>query len=149
MREPTPLHLSKLLTITTLLLASTLASAQSPAVSSAPPAPQKFQGCVLPSPNDKTVLILNTDKACATLSGNFVPADISGHTIDLTGVLTPRTPAKPASIQVDKVLTIGKPCTEVCSLRPPGTRGLGHSETPGKEGGTPGAVPTQPSNPPQ
>ena len=152
MRDPIPGHPSQRQSTVTvaaaLLLSCGLASAQAPAAQSAPPAPQKFQGCVQPSPTDKTVLIVSTESACAKLSGKFTASKISGHQIELSGVLTPLTSTTPASIKVDSVLTVGKPCSDVCSLQPPHTRGLGHGgETPGKEGGTPGAVPTPPPPP--
>jgi len=114
-----------------------------------PPPVQSFQGCVQPSPTDKTVLIVSTENACAKLTGKFKAAGISGRQVELKGVLTPYASATaPASIKVDSVVTVGKPCSDVCSLQPPHTRGLGHGgESPGKEGGTPGAVPTPPPPP--
>jgi hypothetical protein len=145
---------STVVTAATLLLScGGFVSAQSPTKPSAPPSPQKFQGCVLPSPTEKTsmgeaILIFNTESACAKLTGKFAAAKISGHQIELNGVLTPAASAAPASIQVDSVVTVGKPCSDVCSLLPPHTRGLGKGgETPGKEGGTPGAVPSTPPPP--
>jgi hypothetical protein len=169
MRDAKPMHLSKRLpavAAATLLFASSLvacllgtgtmkAAAQTPAPPAAAPAPapapvQPFQGCVQPLPTDKDTLVLSADSVCATLTGKFSAAKIAGHDIDLKGVLTPRTSTVPASILVDKVVSVGKPCTEVCSLQPPRTRGLGHGgETPGKEGGTPGAAPTSTPPPPQ
>jgi hypothetical protein len=121
---------------------ATSALAQSPPV-------QSFQGCVQPSPTDKTVLIVSTENACAKLTGKFKPSDITGHQVELKGVLTPYASATaPASIKVDSVVSVGKPCEDICSLQPPHTRGLGHGgETPGKEGGTPGAVPNPPPPP--
>ena len=114
----------------------------------APPPAQEFQGCVQQSPTDKAVLVLSTESACATLSGKFTAAQLDGHQVDLKGVLTPRTSDLPASIRVDTVVSVGKACSDVCSLRPPKSRGLGKGgEIPGKEGGTPGAAPTQPPAP--
>jgi hypothetical protein len=117
-----------------------------PAAEAAPAAPpaQEFQGCVQQSPTDKTTLIINTESACATLTGKFTATQLDGHLVDLKGVLTPRTSALPASIRVDAVVSVGKACSDVCSLKPR-TRGLGKGgEIPGKEGGTPGAAPVQP-----
>jgi hypothetical protein len=130
-------------------VASQAAAAQSTPAPSTPPASQAFQGCVQPSPTDKTTLILSAETTCAKLTGKFSATDLSGHLVDLKGVLTARTPAAPASIRVDSVTSVGKACSDVCSLHPPGTRGLGRGgETPGKEGGTPGEAPT-PAPPPQ
>jgi len=124
---------------------ATQAAGQSPPPDATAPAPapvQEFQGCVQQSPADKTILILSTDTACAKLTGKLPSTDLAGHQIDLKGVLTPRTRTLPASINVDSVISVGKACSDVCSLRPPGTRGLGKGgETPGKEGGTPGEAP--------
>jgi len=155
MREPMPKrHRKCQTTIAAALLACGFASlpiraaAQSASPAPAAPPAQEFQGCVQPSPTDKTILILNTESACAKLTGKFSATQLDGHLVDLKGVLTPRTPALPASIRVDAVLKVGKPCSDVCSLRPPGTRGLGKGgEIPGKEGGTPGEVATPPPLP--
>ena len=92
---------------------------------------------------DKSTLILSGESVCAKLNGNFSSDKLIGHEVDLKGVLTERTASTPASIQVDSVNSIGKSCSNTCSLRPPGTRGLG-GEKPGKEGGTPGAAPKTP-----
>ena len=107
---------------------------------SATPAPANFAGCVQRSTTDKNILILSGETVCAKLTGTFSSEKILGHEVDLKGVLTERTASSPASIQVDTVNSIGKSCSNTCSLRPPGTRGLG-GEKPGKEGGTPGAAP--------
>jgi len=111
----------------------------------ATPAPANFAGCVQRSTTDKNILILSGETVCAKLTGTFSSEKILGHEIDLKGVLilTERTASTPASIQVDSVNSIGKSCSNTCSLRPPGTRGLG-GEKPGKEGGTPGAAPKTP-----
>jgi hypothetical protein len=120
-------------------------AAAAPTPTAKPPAPaREFQGCVQPSPIDKTVLVLSTDTVCARLVGSLATPQLTGHQIDLKGVLTPRTRDESASIRVDSVVSVGKPCSDVCSLRPPGTRGLGGGETPGKEGGTPGLTTPQP-----
>jgi len=116
-----------------------------PAPAAKAPAPaREFQGCVQPSPADKTVLVLSTDTVCARLTGSLATPQLTGRQIDLKGVLTPRTHNEPASIRIDSVVSVGKPCSGVCSLRPPGTRGLGGGEIPGKEGGTPGLTTPQP-----
>jgi hypothetical protein len=97
---------------------------------------------VQPSSADKSVLVLSAAAVCAKLTGKFSAGEIAGHEIDVTGVLTPRSSAGPASIRVDAVVSVGKACTEVCSLRPPGSRGLSKGgEIPGREGGTPGEAP--------
>jgi hypothetical protein len=128
---------------------ATLAAAQAPAqpASSTPPAPSKpanFSGCVQKAPGSATDLIISTPTACARLTGDAVSADkLSGHQVDLTGIFTPRTSSTPASIQVNSVNKVGDACSDVCSLRPPGTRGLhgpSNQAVPGSEGGTPGAA---------
>jgi hypothetical protein len=123
------------------------AAAQSASASDKPASEQSFSGCVQRSATDKDTLILSTDSVCATLGGKVSGTQIAGHQVDLKGVLTPRTPAAPASIQVGSVVSVGKECSDVCSLRPPGSRGLQKGgEMPGKEGGTPGEV-NQPRQP--
>jgi len=120
-------------------------AAQPPA---SPPAEAKYTGCVERLATDKDVLVLSGDTVCAKLTGKFTAADLAGHEVELKGVLTARTPGAPASISVGSVVLVGKSCSDTCSLRPPGTRGLGKGgETPGKEGGTPGLAPTP--SPPQ
>ncbi len=130
-------------------------SAQNPPTHAtpAPPAaakvePLSYSGCVTQSATDKDTLVLSTDTVCAKLTGTLAAAKLAGHQIDLKGVLTPRTAKDPASIEVDVVGKIGKVCTDTCALMPPRHRGLG-GEKPGKEGGTPGAVPTPSSGPNQ
>jgi hypothetical protein len=145
-----PSHPTQRRTATLLFLSGLAPLAIQAQAPTPPPSPaESFQGCVQPSPTDKTVLIVSTENACAKLTGKFKAADISGHQVELKGVLTPyASPTAPASIKVESVVTVGKPCEDVCSLQPPHTRGLGHGgETPGKEGGTPGAVPTAPPPP--
>ena len=111
----------------------------------AQPAPTSYSGCVQRSTADKDTLILNGETVCAKLTGTFSADKLAGHEVDLKGVLTERTAATPASIRITSVTSIGKSCSNTCSLQPPGTRGLNKGgEKPGKEGGTPGAAPTQP-----
>jgi hypothetical protein len=119
-------------------------AASAPAATAAAPAPaQSFKGCVQQSTTEKSTLVLSTDTVCATLTGKFTASRIAGHEIEIKGVLTPRTAAAPASIRVDGVVEVGKACTDVCSLRPPGSRGLTRGgEIPGREGGTPGEAPS-------
>jgi hypothetical protein len=109
----------------------------------ATPAASTYAGCVQRSTADKSALILSGESVCAKLTGSFSSDKLIGHEVDLKGVLTERTASTPASIQVDTVNSIGKSCSSTCSLRPPGTRGLG-GEKPGKEGGTPGMAPKTP-----
>jgi hypothetical protein len=113
-----------------------------------PSAQALYSGCVQQSPGDKDTLVLSTDTVCAKLTGDLATASLAGHEIDLKGVLTPRAARTPASIQIDSISHVGKSCSDVCSLRPPGTRGLG-GEKPGREGGRPGVTPTTPPAPPQ
>jgi hypothetical protein len=110
----------------------------------APAAETKYEGCVQHVVTDKDTLVLSGETYCAKLTGKFSPADLDGHEVELKGVLTERSPGVPASISVGSVVTVGKSCSSTCSLLPR-TRGLGKGgEIPGKEGGTPGAAPTQP-----
>jgi hypothetical protein len=110
----------------------------------APSTPAHFAGCVQRSTTDKDIVVLSGDAVCAKLTGNFSTEKLIGHEVDLKGVLTERTAATPASIRVNSVGSIGKGCSNICSLQPPGTRGLRGPEKPGKEGGTPGMAPTTP-----
>jgi hypothetical protein len=132
-----------------VLSVASWAGAQSTQTPAAAPAEKKFSGCVQPVPTDKDTLVLSGDTVCAKLTGKFAAADLSGHQVELSGVLTPRTPGTPASIEVGSVASVGKSCTDVCALKPPGTRGLGKgAQTPGKEGGTPGLTSSDPSTGP-
>jgi hypothetical protein len=95
------------------------------------------------APGSSDTLVISAPTACAKLTGNISVDKLAGHQVDLTGILTPRTPAAPALISVDKVTKVGDSCTDVCSLRPPGTRGLhppDSHEVFGTEGGTPGVA---------
>jgi hypothetical protein len=130
-------------------LATAPAHSQTASEPATPPPEEHFSGCVQGLPGDKNMLVISSDTVCAKLTGKFTAADLSGHEVDLKGILTERTPANPASLKVTSVVTIGKSCSSTCSLQPPGTRSLGKGgEKPGKEGGTPGAAPT-PVPPPQ
>jgi hypothetical protein len=100
------------------------AYAQPPASTPATPTkPATFSGCVQKAPGSSTELVISAPTACAKLTGNVPVDNLAGHQVDLTGILTPRTTSAPASIAVDSVKTVGASCTDVCSLRPPGTRG--------------------------
>jgi hypothetical protein len=112
-----------------------------------PPAPATYSGCVQKAPDSATDLVISTPTACALLTGKVSADTLAGHQVELTGILTPRTSAAAASIQVNSVSTVGKACTEVCALHPPLSRGLhrpANGEIPGSEGGTPGLAPTPP-----
>ena len=105
-----------------------------------------YSGCVVESTTEKDTLVLSAESVCAKLTGTLSEKKLAGHEIDLKGVLTPRAGTIPASIKVDSVVSVGKACSDVCSLRPPKSRGLGKGgEIPGKEGGTPGLAPTTPT----
>jgi hypothetical protein len=108
-----------------------------------PPA-ANFSGCVQPAPADKTTLILSGETVCAKLTGTFSSEKLLGHEVALKGVLTERTASSSASIHVGSINSVGKSCSNTCSLQPPGTRGLRGGEKPGKEGGTPGMAPKTP-----
>lgn len=126
--------------------ASAQAAASQPAAAT-PAAPATYSGCVQKAPNSTTDLVISTPTACARLTGNVSADTLAGHQVELTGILTPRTPSAAASIQVGSVSSVGKSCTDVCSLQPPRSRGLRPPENgavPGGEAGTPGAVPPPP-----
>jgi hypothetical protein len=131
-----------------ICLATAHASAQASAATPAtpPPAPATYTGCVQKAPGSDTALIISTPNACARLTGKVSADDLAGHQIELKGILTPRTPSSSATMQVDSVVKVGSTCSDVCLLKPPGTRGLHPPDKaiPGSEGGTPGAVPTPP-----
>jgi hypothetical protein len=135
-----PAATRKLVLLLCAIATTCLGQSASPPI--APPA-ASFTGCVQRSTTDKTILILSGETVCAKLTGTFSSEKILGHEVDLKGVLTERTASNPASIDVRAINSIGKSCSSTCSLRPPGTRGLG-GEKPGKEGGTPGAAPKTP-----
>jgi hypothetical protein len=111
-----------------------------------PPAPQTFQGCVQKAPGSTASLIISSGSVCATLKGSLADEKLAGHEIELTGVLTPRTGAAAASIQVNSVGSVGKSCSDVCSPLPPRSRGLHPPDQaiPGTQGGTPGLTAPQP-----
>lgn len=125
--------------------ATTQASAQSGGSAAAPPAPATYKGCVQKAPGTDGALIISTPSACAKLTGKVPGDDAIGHEVELNGILTPRTASAAASLHVDSVVGVGNACSNVCALRPPGTRGLRSPQdkpkaTPGTEGGTPGKV---------
>lgn len=116
------------------------AAASAPAATK-PPAPATYSGCVQKAPDSTTTLVISTPTACALLTGKVSVEKLAGHQVELTGILTPRTPTVAASIQVNSVASVGKSCTDICALKPPGTRGLhrpSENAIPGSEGGTPG-----------
>lgn len=109
------------------------------------PTASSYAGCVQRSTADKDTLVLSGETVCAKLTGSrFTPEKLVGHEVDLKGVLTERTTTNPAVIRVDSIDSVGKSCSNTCSLQPPGTRGLRGGEKPGKEGGTPGMAPKTP-----
>ena len=108
-----------------------------------PSAPAKFSGCVQKAPGSSSTLVISSGTVCATLKGSLADDKLVGHQIELEGVLTPRTAAAAASIQVNSVASVGQSCSDVCSLQPPRSRGLHapvNGAVPGSEGGTPGVV---------
>ena len=111
---------------------------------SKPPAAATYSGCVQKAPDSPTTLVISTPTACARLTGKVSVDALAGHAVELNGVLTPGTPAAPASILVNSVGSVGNSCSDVCSLRPPGTRGLHRPDNavPGSEGGTAGLTKT-------
>jgi hypothetical protein len=114
------------------------------ASSATPPAASRYAGCVLRSGTDKDTVVLSGEAFCAKLTGTFSAEKLVGHEVDLKGVLTDGTASIPATIRVGSVTSVGKSCSDVCSLLPPGRRGLKKGDYPGKEGGTPGMAPTKP-----
>jgi hypothetical protein len=118
--------------------------AQSPATPAPPKpaAPATYSGCVQKAPGLPDTLVISTPTVCAMLKGKLFEDKVAGHEIELKGVLTPRNASVAASIEVQSVVSVGKSCSDVCSLHPPATRGLHPPKTgeiPGSEGGTPGA----------
>jgi hypothetical protein len=118
--------------------------AAAPVPSTPSPAVSRYAGCVQRSTTDKDTIILSSETLCAKLTGAFSAEKLVGHEVDLKGVLTDRTASIPAVIHVGSISSVGKSCSDVCSLLPPGRRGLKKGDYPGKEGGTPGAAPTTP-----
>jgi hypothetical protein len=111
-----------------------------------PAAPAKFSGCVQKAPGSSSTLVISSGTVCATLKGSLADDKLVGHQIELEGVLTPRTAATAASIEVNSVGSVGKSCSDVCALQPPRSRGLRapvSGAVPGSQGGTPGAVAPQ------
>jgi hypothetical protein len=119
-------------------------AAQNSTEAPAPARITRYTGCVQRSATDKDTLTLSTETLCAKLTGTLSTDKLVGHEIDLKGVLTDRTAAAPASIHIESIGSVGKPCSDICSLVPPGKRGLKKGELPGKEGGTPGVAPIKP-----
>lgn len=108
-----------------------------------PAKPVAYSGCVQKAPGSSNTLVISGPAVCATLKGKLSEEKLIGHQVDLKGVLTPRTASVAASIEVESVEKVGESCSDVCSLQPPGTRGLRPQkdhEIPGTEGGTPGVV---------
>jgi hypothetical protein len=125
-------------------LGQTASQTAPPVVATAPPTNSHYTGCVQRSTTDKDTIVLSNETLCAKLNGTFSAEKLVGHEVDLKGVLTDRTASVPAVIQVGSVGSIGKSCSDVCSLFPPRGRPLKKGDYPGKEGGTPGAAPTKP-----
>jgi hypothetical protein len=115
-----------------------------PVASTAPPATSRYAGCVQRSTTDKDTIILSNETLCAKLTGTFSAEKLLGHEVGLKGVLTDRTVSIPATIRVVSINSVGKSCSDVCSLFPPHGRPLKNGDFPGKEGGTPGAAPPKP-----
>jgi len=114
------------------------------AAASKTPAAATYSGCVQKAPDVPTTLVISTPTVCAKLAGKVSADALAGHTVVLNGILTPSTASAPASIQVNSVGSVGNSCSDVCSLRPPGTRGLHRpdSAVPGSVGGTAGVTTT-------
>jgi hypothetical protein len=131
-------------------VAAVAGNGQAPPSSPPPPkpaAPAAVSGCVQKAPGSSTTLVISSATVCATLAGKVSVDQLSGHQVDLTGVLTPRTASTGASIQVDSVANVGKSCSDVCSLLPPHSRGLhAPGAVPGSEGATPGLTAPPPGS---
>ena len=108
------------------------------------PAAATYSGCVQKAPDSPTTLVISTPTACAKLTGKVSADTLAGHAVVLNGILTPSSTSTPASIQVNSVSSVGNSCSDVCSLRPPGARGLHKPDNavPGSEGGTAGVTST-------
>ena len=98
-----------------------------------------YAGCATSLPQAKEMLVLATADACYLLSGS-APADIAGHQVQLSAALIPQQGMQPITLQVTSVKSVKAACSQTCILQPPGTRGLGPKDKPGREGGTPGVT---------
>ena len=98
----------------------------------------KHEGCVMASPDDAKVLLLAEEASCSVLTGKLAKPDLLGHVIVLGGIDTAATTTEPQSVKVQKIVSQGVACHRVCTLEPPGHRGLHKKEKPGSQGGTPG-----------
>jgi hypothetical protein len=147
MRDHRRRYFSTSLIACVMMMPMTGEAAGAAAPPTSPATEAKYAGCVQHLSTDKDTLVISGETFCAKLNGKFSAANLDGHEVELKGVLTERSPGVPASISVGFVITVGKSCSNTCSLLPP-TRGLGKGgEIPGKEGGTPGAAPVQPPAP--
>lgn len=99
--------------------------------------PSMYEGCVTALPQASDRLVLSSAGSCFLLSGS-VNAAMAGHQVQLNAVLIPQQGMQPVSLQVKSVMGVQASCSQTCSLQPPGTRGLGPKDKPGREGGTPG-----------
>ncbi len=106
---------------------------------SAPAKPSTYAGCVTALPQASEMLVLSTPESCYLLSGAVSPA-MAGHQVQLSAILIPQQGTQPITLQVKSVLGTKAACSQTCTLRPPGTRGLGPKDKPGREGGTPGVT---------
>lgn len=103
-----------------------------------------FEGCAMPLEGNHDFLTLCEPHNCALLRGK-VNKDWAGHKVKLEGILHPPTSNQPRTIEVRELIEIGGKCDAVCRPAIPG-RGIGPSDKPQGEGGTPGAVPQNPPN---
>ena len=125
---------------TTLAILALSIAVSAGAQQAAQTSPAKFTGCVQVSSG---TVVLSAPNVCAVLKGKISADQVTGHQIELKGILSPATKTTPPTIQVDSVSSVGPSCSETCAVRPRG-RGLHPpagttNEVPGSEGGTPGA----------
>ena len=109
--------------------------AQTPAAAN----PTMYVGCATVLPQANNTLVLSSAGSCFLLGGSVTSA-LVGHQIQVNAVLVPQQGVQPISLQVKSVVAVKAACSQTCTLQPPGTRGLGPRDKPGREGGTPGVT---------
>jgi hypothetical protein len=137
-------------------VAQRAAPAKPIAPATVPPARVVLKGCVSKLPKlDRYVLAAGT--RCILLGGDVAASKAAGHIAQLSGHLRDPAGSMPLTLELDgKLVEVGAVCAVTCTLAPPGTRGIESPlvpysqeekdcptkvETPGTQGGTPGARP--------
>jgi hypothetical protein len=123
-------------------LALLLSAVLTIAAQTQPAAETAYTGCVMSTEAGDWTFCEPND--CSLLQGKYVGAKLAGHRVTLHAAVQAATASTPRTLVVSSVVSIGAACSERCSLRPPGHRGLGGHEHPGSEGGTPGVAAPHP-----